>query len=151
MVLRLRILFLSAALLAPRPARSQDVACTYARCALRMEQGAFRTRIVAGDQAAVVTKVTGFGTDLEKKLDLPDSAVFHVRRANSRAATGTILSILGLAATAYATFMDGGHPSARVVAFGAGAGLAVASGIAVSRSRNELNQTLWWYNRQFAR
>jgi hypothetical protein len=80
-----------------------------------------------------------------------DSAVFHVRRADSRAVAGTILSILGLVATAYATFMDGDHPSARVVGFVAGAGLAVASGIAVSGSWNELNQTLWWYSRQFAR
>jgi hypothetical protein len=135
----------------PAPVEAQDASCTYASCALRIDEGFFRTRFLAGERGDEVARVGGFGTNLEKQLALPDSAIFHVRRANSRMRTGGILSVIGAAGMLYATLATGEPDANRVVAVIVGGGSSIAGAVFTRSSRNELSRAVWWYNQQFAR
>jgi hypothetical protein len=141
---------LAASLVIASNAHAQETGCSFATCALRIDHGFLRTRIVAGQQQSVVAKVTGFGTDLATQLALPDSAAVHVRRANSRMKSGTLLGLLGLGLTAAAAFVDTEGATPRLTLFGVGVGFAVAGTIQQASARSELSQAIWWYNRQFA-
>jgi hypothetical protein len=133
----------------PTASAAQDASCTYASCALRIDQGFFQTRILAGERGDAVARVGGFGTDLERRLTLPDTAIFHVQRANSRMRTGSILALIGLAGTVYGGLATGAPDTNRAVAIIAGWGFAITGGIFARHGRNELNRALWLYNAQF--
>jgi predicted acyltransferase len=134
----------------PALVEAQDASCTYASCALRIEGGFFRTRILAGEQGAAVARIGGFGTDLEKRVTLPDSALVHLRRANSSMRTAGVLSIIGGAGILYASFATGAPDSNRAVAAVAGLGFTFTSSFFTRSGGNELSRALWWYNAQFA-
>jgi hypothetical protein len=133
------------------PLVAQEQACSYASCALRIQSGFFRSRVVAGRLATHVATIGGFGTDLEDRLTLPDSAAAHVRRFDSLSKTATLLSLTGVVAWAAMTVVDSDNEAAHIGLAGLGLALTIAGAVVRSRGSNELNAAVWWYNRQFSR
>jgi hypothetical protein len=135
-----------------KPALAQAAPCTYERCALRIKKSAFKSRIVAGIDGRVVAKLGDFGTDLEHRVDLPDSAFSHVQRYNSQAKLSAWLGLAGtvvLVTPLLVTIDDPGPGwlAAPVI----GLGLSIASATIRTRAGDHLSQAIWWYNGQFAR
>src|SRR5687768_7400502 len=95
----------------PATVRAQaapDTACTYSRCALRVEHRFLSTRLVRGSAAESVARLGWFGSGVDVLLAGPDSAAYHARQYKSRRTTSDALGFVSaaLAIVAVATTED---------------------------------------------
>ena len=153
-------------LLAPAAARAQEpgrvvtapgTPCDYDSCVLRVEETWFSRRLVSGPDGRVVARLGWGGPSLERIVALSDSAAAHARAYQRAQTTGSILTLVGAAAS-IASFVAYAQDDAsddasddrrrQVVAINVGAALVGVVGQTFQiRARRELSRSLWWYNR----
>ena len=112
-------------------------------------------RILRGENAEVVGRVSGFGgSNLRKLLAGSDSAVMHARRYTNASRASSIIGIVGagLAFAAFRTLDDDntnyGSASALIIA---SAAVGITAGGFQLRAQRELSRAVWWYNRDVSR
>jgi hypothetical protein len=147
----------------PTPA---DAACTYDRCALRLDG----SRLVRGVHGELVAKPGWFRPmPLAELVSGSDSALHYARRYEEAAARASALSNGGglavLTALGIAWAHDRSRPDAWPYASSSNDRWAVATGVLmlggfvaeyasipfVRRADRARARALWWHNRQFAR
>ena len=149
--------------LAPRSAAAQDPAgrvvvapgtpCDYASCVLRVEETWFSRKLVTGAEGRVVARLGWGGPSLERIVAISDSAAAHARAYRRAQNTGSLLTLVGAAASiasfvAYAQDDLSADDRRQVVAINVGAAVVGAVGQTFQiRARRELARSLWWYNR----
>ncbi|HEU4629055.1 MAG TPA: hypothetical protein VFS08_04895 [Gemmatimonadaceae bacterium] len=127
-----------------------DQPCTYARCALRVEDGWFSRRLVRGPEATVVARLGFGGPSLASIVQRSDSAVAHARRYQSAQRTGDIVSLIGTVGTVAALFALDDESGARDEAIAVNIASVVVFVVGQSfhfKAQRELSRSLWWYNR----
>jgi len=132
---------------AARVPTAADSACTYSRCALRVDYGFLSTRLVRGATDERVSRLGWFGSGVDVLLAGPDSAAFHARQYKSRSQISGALGIMAASLAFVGTLQgDDGAP-------------LVLTGIALELvalpywlgSRRSLDRAVWWYNRELPR
>ncbi len=128
-----------------------SLGCTYATCALRVEQSVFAERLVRGASAERVSTLGVFGTGVDVLLSSADSAAVHaqsyvwnVKRSALIGGTGVIALAVAYANTN--AFQSGHVTDVDVVTAIAGAVAAAVSVPFALRARRELASAIWWYN-----
>jgi hypothetical protein len=147
---------------APAAAHAQEPArvvtapgtpCDYDSCVLRVEETWFSRKLVSGPHDRVVARLGWGGPSLERIVAISDSAAAHARAYQRAQATGSILTLVGAAASiasfvAYAQDDASDDRRRQVVAINVGAALVGIAGQTFQiRARRELSRSLWWYNR----
>src|SRR5687768_10266869 len=147
-------------LAAPTAARAQDpvrvvtapgTPCDYDSCVLRVEETWFSRKLVSGPNDRVVARLGWGGPSLERIVALSDSAAAHARAYQRAQTTGSILTLVGAAASiasfvAYARDDVSDDARRQVVAINVGAALVGVVGQTFQiRARRELSRSLWWY------
>jgi hypothetical protein len=127
-----------------------DSTCSYSRCALRVRRGFFTTRLVRGSSEERVERLEWFGSSVGALLAGPDSAVHYARRYQSRRRTGDAIGLAGglLGLMAFWTtdnFLEGGP-----LLIG-GVTLQLISLPFLLVAREDLDRSVWWYNRDLPR
>jgi hypothetical protein len=146
-------LVLACAALQPASVRAQaapDTACSYSRCALRVEHRFLSTRLVRGAAGESVARLGWFGSGVNVLLAGPDSAAYHARQYKSRRTTSDALGLVSAAlvlAEVWTTddFAEGG------VLLLAGATLDLIALPFWLGARRSLDRSVWWYNRELPR
>jgi hypothetical protein len=140
--------------------QSPDRSCSYTDCAVRVQYRSWgRPRLVQGAQDSIVAK---FGLFLPPRIPLfaqsPDGVVRLLYSAYRASATrGTILGIGGAALLVAGMIVyqaDRYNDMNRGVSLGlvlGGVALTIPAIISSRRGADYLQQTIWQYNRQFAR
>lgn len=130
--------------------RAADSACTYTRCALRVDYGFFTARLVRGASGESVSRLGWFGGGVDVLLAASDSAAYHAREYQSQRRTSDLLGIVAGALVLVGAAQRDDY----------GAGLPfVVGGLAVQLialpywlgSRRSLDRAVWWYNRDLPR
>ena len=136
------------------PAHAQDLACTYDRCALRLQHTAFSDRIVQGTGATVVGRLGLFAPRVEPLATAGDSARNHYESFRTHQNRGGALSIVGAIAgvatlVILSNSIDRQEDPPGVVwgLIGFGAAFSIAGSIDIRIGRDQLQQALWFYNR----
>lgn len=126
--------------------------CTYATCALRVENGFLSSGLVRGASGERVGgRLSAFGGGIEPLLAGPDSAQTYARayvRDTRRGATlgllGSIAAIALFVRTEGRTSGDVDDTSTALAA--ASVGFAVAAIPFMIRAQRDLSRSVWWYN-----
>jgi hypothetical protein len=134
----------------PPSASAQELDCTYANCALRMQRSFWHTRVVAGESGRQVARVGFLGTNLDERITLPDSALRFVHAANAGFRRGAVLNVLGLVSLV-GLAVTNDESTIQVVAPLAVLGFTFAGALVMSHAYNDLERGIWWYNGQWAR
>ena len=141
---------------AQEPARvvtAPGTPCDYDSCVLRVEETWFSRKLVSGPNDRVVARLGWGGPSLERIVAISDSAAAHARAYQRAQTTGSILTLVGAAASiasfvAYAQDDVSDDARRQVVAINIGAALVGVVGQTFQiRARRELSRSLWWYNR----
>ena len=137
------------------PAIGQDSACTYERCALRLQYRGSGIRVVQGLDGTRIARLGFYPPHIDLLAAGDDSTRLHYdafRKYNTRSAKLGIITII-LSVTG-GTLIGVSHKDAvRWTGVGlATVGLGFSFGATASgrRGQDELSQALWFYNRQFA-
>jgi hypothetical protein len=146
--LLLGVLTASATLARPTLAQ-EDSACTWDRCALRVQHRTFGgPRLVRGSDGVKVAGLGWFPPALPFLAQRSDSAAVHYDAFRARHTAGNVLVLVAMGAfiAGYAIARDGNDGAGAAVLIG---GLTVGLvGVAVTASgQNELSRAVWWYNR----
>ena len=146
----------------PRPVAAQEpgrvvtapgTPCDYDSCVLRVEETWFSRKLVSGPDGRVVARLGWGGPSLERIVAVSDSAVAHARLYRRAQNTGSLLTLVGAAASiasfvAYAQDDLSRDRRRQVVAINLGAAaVGVVGQTFQTRARRELARSLWWYNR----
>lgn len=132
---------------------AQPTGCTYATCALRVESGFWKTRLVRGASGEHDDgPLSGFGGGVEPLLTGPDSAAqygrAYVHDQRTAGALG-LLGALGYAVVLYRTdnFGRGDQLGTEgVIALLSSAGFGIAASAFHLRATRALSRSVWWYN-----
>lgn len=159
------LLLLTLALLPIRVARTQTTreavagiqpGCTYASCALRVEQHLFFPRLVRGAAGETVADLGPFGGGSEILLGGPDSVAAHartyvrsVRVANGLTLAGTVAALVVLVRTN--DFDSATTDPANVTIAVTGVALSVAAIPFAMHAYRSPSRAVWWYNAALAR
>jgi hypothetical protein len=127
-----------------------DSACSYSRCALRIDHGFFSTRLVRGTSGERVARLGWFGSGVDLLLAGSDSTAHHARLYQSRRRTGDALGFVGgvLTLAAVWTTDDAVDGSLLLIS---GIVFEVASLPFHFSARRSLDRSVWWYNRDLPR
>ena len=149
---------------APAPAQEPGRAvtasgtpCDYDACVLRVEETWLSRTLVSGPEGRVVARLGIGGPRLDRIVALSDSAAAHARAYHRAQTTGSILTLVGAAASiasfvAYAGDEPTRDERRQVVAINVGAAVVGIVGQTFqARARRELSRSLWWYNRAVTR
>lgn len=146
------------ALALPPAARAQE-ACTFDRCALRIQSRFFSgERIVQGVTARRVARLGLFAPHIEPLATAGDSARRHYvafRHSHNRAGAFLLIGAVASTAAAFIILGDDNFPnntpstSAWVLA-GGGLVFSFAGAINLMSGRDHLSQSIWFYNRSLA-
>lgn len=136
----------------PQVVSSQE-ACTYDRCALRVEM----RNIVAGSQGIEKYPLRLFSTPrLEDRLAISDSALAHYRVFTSNHVSANVWNLVGGSLLAFG--MVDSISDADVMSTEVGIGVTVVGVIAslignnkTRKAQNGLARAIWWYNRELPR
>jgi hypothetical protein len=126
--------------------------CTYATCALRIEQGFFSQYFVRGAAGERVGgNLGGFGGGMGPLLAGPDSAAAYASRYTHNKRTAATLGLIGVAAFIVAVvrtdnFDDTDNDGVAIGASIASVGFAIASIPFTVRAQRDLSRAVWWYN-----
>lgn len=145
-------LLLATAALQADAARAQaapDSACTYTRCALRVEYRLLSTRLVRGTSGESVGRLGWFGSGIDVLLAGSDSAAYHARQYRSKRRTSDMLTIGSIALALVA--VSQGETSEGAPFLLAGAGLELIALPFWLGSRRNLDRAVWLYNRELPR
>lgn len=156
----MRYFVLSAFLLVAASARAQDPgavadsACTYERCALRLEPGVLAPRLVRGpiDAAEVVGHVGVFGSDLSEAVAPSPEALVYAREYE-RYRTRSLAASLAFTAAYVVLFMpdDRVSDTVRAGAGVVGIGASIYGIVLVPKAGRSLARAVWEYNRSLVR
>jgi hypothetical protein len=154
----LPFLFLAGVALLPAGARAQaagtrtagDSACTYSRCALRVDYRLLSTRLVRGASGESVSRLGWFGSGVEVLLAASDSAAYHAREYQGRQHTSDVLGI-GAGALLLIAAVQGDEPGAGLPFLLGGAAVELIALPYWLGSRRSLDRAVWWYNRDLPR
>lgn len=130
--------------------------CTYATCALRVEQSFFSgTRLLRGASGERVSRLGGFGGGADLLLEGPDSVATHARSYVSATRRSTTLGLLGTAAYVVVlvrtdNFRDDFDDASIATAI-AGSAFGIAAIPFALKAKRELSRAVWWYNGGLAR
>jgi len=141
---------LLAAAVYPAVARAQtapDSACSYTRCALRVEHRFLSTRLVRGTSGESVGRLGWFGSGVGVLLAGGDSAAHYARLYQTKSRTAEVLSILA-ATMAFAGTLQGDDGAPLLIG---GITLELAALPFWLGSRRSLDRAVWWYNRDLPR
>ncbi|MFN2564114.1 MAG: hypothetical protein ABR499_03795 [Gemmatimonadaceae bacterium] len=146
-------LLLACAGLQPAVVRAQaapDTACSYSRCALRVEHRFLSTRLVRGASGESVSRLGWFGRGVDVLLAGPGSAAYHARQYRSRRTTSDALDFVAaalavVAATQTDDFVESGPFLLTATA------LELISLPFWLGARRSLDRSVWWYNRELPR
>jgi hypothetical protein len=144
---------LSAAALLPQHAAAQQArACTWDECALRVKAPTLTTpaMLVRGVNDEEVVRLGMLEPAIAPFVQLSDSAVAHARVYDVLFDRGSMISIAGTVVAIAAPILL--RSTMQKIAWtGVGIGLSVYGGYLTNRATDELNQAVWWYNRELAR
>jgi hypothetical protein len=145
--------FLVCAALDHSTARAQatpDSACSYTRCALRVDYGFWSTRLVRGNTGERVSRLTWFGGGVGVLLDGSDSTAYYARQYQSRRQAADIIGLLGaaLVIAGWAAGDELDDPGAYTLA---GLTLGLVSMPFQIGLRRSIDRSIWWYNRDLPR
>ena len=149
-------LVLAYAALQPATVRAQvpqgapDTACTYSRCALRIEHRLLSTRVVRGASGESVGRLGWFGGGVDVLLAGRDSAAHYARQYRSKrttadALTATSIALALISVTQNDSFADGAPFLI------AGTTLELIALPFWLGARRSLERSVWWYNRDLPR
>jgi hypothetical protein len=127
-------------------------ACTYDRCALRVQPPTFATplMLVRGAHGEEVIRLGLLEPAVAPWVMLSDSAVAHARVYDLLYDRGSLLNITGTIIAIGAPVLLRG--TMQKIAFtGAGIGMTVYGGHLLNQANDALNRALWWYNRELPR
>ena len=146
-------LLLVAAALTPAVAHPQsaaDTACSYTRCALRLDHGFFSTRLMRGASGEEVGRLGWFGDGVDVLLAGSDSAAHHAREYRGRRMTSDLLGVVGIALAVVGLARDHDYLEGAPFLF---VGLAVDLAALPFRigARRSLDRSVWWYNHDLPR
>lgn len=131
--------------------------CTYAACAVRVEDGWFSRRVLQGDDSREVARLGIGGPDPITLLGVNDQAREHAKRYRSRQRLGSTLALVGAVGSiaTYVALFDGTDDrSTRNTLVAINLGSLVTSWVGRSylqSARRELDRAVWWFNRDLAR
>jgi len=143
---------LAAGAQAPAPS-GIPAGCTYATCALRLEQ-AWGMRIVRGASGERVGRIGGFGSGVDVLLAGTDSSRAHARRYQSNARVVSTLGLAALTTSVIALVRVNKHgeddETARILGWST-LGIGLVSIPFAGRAQRSLSRSVWWYNAALAR
>jgi hypothetical protein len=125
-------------------------ACTYDRCALRVEPAFFSApKLLRGRAGEEVGALGMFGNGVDSLLAGPDSAAAYTRRYVSNIRPASTFGLLGTAAFIVAAirsdgFRDTDNTDAAIAL--TGAGLAIVAIPFSVRAGRSLSRAVWFYN-----
>jgi hypothetical protein len=127
-----------------------DSACSYSRCALRVDYGFLSTRLVRGSTGDRVARLGWFGSGVDILVAGSDSTAHHARQYQSRRRTGDALGFVGgvLTLAAFWTTDDTIDGSLLLIS---GITFELASLPFQLSARRSLDRSVWWYNRDLPR
>jgi hypothetical protein len=148
-------LLLACAALQPAVVRAQaapdtTTACSYSRCALRVDHGLLSTRLVRGAAGESVGRLGWFGSGAGVLLAGSDSAAHHARQYRSKRATADALTFVSIAVALVGVsqgddFVDSGPFLLTSLTLDL---IALPFWFGARRS---LDRSVWWYNRDLPR
>jgi hypothetical protein len=126
---------------------AQDSASNYDARALRIESGFWSDRLVRGTRAEKIKGLGMFPDRLELFEQSSDSArryydAFRVRKNRSSWLFVGAFGLLG------ASFLAGLDETPGAILLISSLGVALGSGVASQRAKNDLSRAVWWYNRE---
>jgi hypothetical protein len=136
---------------ASRAVAQQDTACTWDRCALRLQQGLLGPRLVRGLEGTKVVGVGLFPPRLPLFGQRSDSAGVHYLAFRSRQSGASTLLLVALGAMVAGNVIAAdGHEDTGLGFVVAGFVLSLAGAGLGASAQNELSRAVWWYNRSLA-
>lgn len=131
--------------------RVAAAACTYDRCALRIEG----RNILQGREGRRVARFRLFGTpQITPHVASSDSALAYARFFEHEDPRGRLLVSIGALTAIVALELDrqrGDFPTAWAAVAGVGAGVEIWGVIKSQRATRALSKSIWWYNRDLPR
>jgi hypothetical protein len=127
----------------------QDSACTWDRCALRVQHRLFGgPRLVRGINGVKVAGLGWFPPALPFLAQGSDSAAVHYSAFRARHTSGTVLLLVALGAffAGSAIAADGDDGTGAAVIIG-GFTVGLVGAAVTASGQNELSRAVWWYNR----
>jgi hypothetical protein len=136
----------------PASAQHATRACTWDECALRIKAPTLTTpaMLVRGMDAEEVVRLGLLEPAIAPFVQLSDSAVAHARVYDVLFDRGSIVSLSGTVIAVAAPILFRGTMQ-KIAWTGVGIGLSVYGGYLTNRANDELEQAIWWYNRELAR
>jgi hypothetical protein len=148
------LLVAAAVALFAQPASAQQAAraCPWDECALRIKAPTLTTpaMLVRGMDAEEVVRLGLLEPAIAPFVQLSDSAVAHARVYDVLFDRGSIVSLSGTVIAIAAPILFRGTMQ-KIAWTGVGIGLSVYGGYLTNRANDELEQAIWWYNRELAR
>jgi hypothetical protein len=141
-------LLLACAAVQPATVRAQvapDTACSYSRCALRVEHRLLSTRLVRGTSGESVSRLGWFGRGVDVLLAGPDSAAYHARQYRSRRTTSDALSFASAALALVAVWTTDDFVESGPLLL-VGVTLELIALPFWLGARRSLDRSVWWYN-----
>ena len=129
---------------------ASDTACSYSRCALRVEHRFLSTRLVRGANGESVSRLGWFGSGVDVLLAGSDSAAHYARQYRSKRTTSDALGFASAALAIVAvTTTDDFLESGPVLL--AGIALELIALPFWLGARRSLDRSVWWYNQGLPR
>jgi hypothetical protein len=137
-------------------AQAQGSACTYDSCALRVRTRLFSgVSIVQGHEARRVAKVGMFAPRVDVLAGGSDSVRNHYQAFRSHQNTGGVLTLVGVVAAGVAGGLAGRDYEANKTAVWSLLGVSLVfslwGGAHVAAGNDQLQQSIWFYNRDLPR
>jgi hypothetical protein len=131
------------------PAAGQGPVCSFDQCALRRDASFWGARLVAGHAATTVARLGFFPARVSVLEEASDSSRYWYHEYRRAQSTGAWLSLAGVGLMMGAGLAHRDHHDDALTAglFLGGAGLVVGGGISLRRGGNNLERSVWWYNR----
>ena len=137
-----------------RAGAAQEPACTWDRCALRVQSSLFSMKVVRGSAGETVAKLGGFGPRIAPLAASPDTAVQRYYAQFRGAANRATALTLGGFALGVAAVVAYSHHDTRGSAgwlLGASALVDIIQFAEQRHASDRLERAIWWYNRGLPR
>lgn len=148
-------LILLAAVLAPGAAHTQQAACTYDECALRVRSATLLRppMLVRGLVEQEIAPLTPFGGPIAQHLQRSDSAYAYALLYDRQQPVAGVLNIVGPAVLILSPFLTNWRerPVASFALMAGGLGMSIYGGVLGNDAMDALSRAILLYNRELAR
>lgn len=137
-----------------RASAAQESACTWDRCALRVQSSLFSMKVVRGSAGETVAKLGGFSPRIQPLAESRDTAVqrpYVQFRAAANRATALTLGGFALGVAALVAYQHHDTKSSAGWLLGASALVDIIQFAEQRHASDRLESAIWWYNRGLPR